>query len=82
MDPAHVFSYLTTGPGRQAKQLLVALGDSWIICELLCRAPLRKMLKGDADVLRLCRQVERWLPAAGYDPPVLCSKNSPRFASA
>ena len=36
--------------------------------------PMAKDVKGDSTVAGLCRQVERWLPSAGHDPPNLMER--------
>ncbi len=56
------------GAGRM---LRVAVQLAQTLLQVPVPSPMVREVRNDAIALRLCRQVERWLPSAGYDPPVL-----------
>lgn len=57
-----------SGAGRMVR-LALQLAETLI--RVPVPVPMADEVKADGTTLRLCRQVEQWLPSAGYDPPVL-----------
>ncbi len=57
-----------------ARMLRVALQLAETILQVPLPAPMMDEVRRDATALKLCRQIERWLPSAGYEPPALLDR--------
>ena len=57
-----------------ARMLLVALQLVETLLKVPVPAPLAEEVIADKTAMVLCRQVERWLPTAGYNPPGLSER--------